>query len=394
MRLPCRPILIGVSAWSLGCGEADGVGGGFTTAPAGTSSDGSGSSSSSGGESSSTAIADSSSSVAPAMLVVECGEVPPAAVGATFSFTPMLSGDHGSALWSTEALPAGLVSAQIGGTIYGTPEAAGSYDVAITASEDGASASATCTIVVGPALSIDLDALGKPCLEPGDDPSALVVGGDGSPLSCSVPPGSGNGIIAPGLAVDPDTCMVTGTIDAADGDNYGTWAWMTRIEQAGVKTWVPYCATQAEPPMPGYVIDGDHSGQVGNILDPAVGTFAPGEPIAWAGGGAAVVRVTGPCGSNSCYHGVLLSIAGSPFDDVSLDPITTLHDVSDAPIGLAHEFSASGPPVAAGFEARPWVQSWFVRYCIAPDAVTCADGTAIDANGQGSLRFATIMRPQ
>ncbi|MBX7079561.1 MAG: hypothetical protein K1X88_10270 [Nannocystaceae bacterium] len=371
------------------CGGEDGVGYGSTATTTGTSTS-TGADTTTTSESSSTTDADSSSSAAPTMLAVDCADPPAGAVGASYSHTPTVSGDHGSVLWDVTGLPPGLTFAAIGGTIYGEPEDEGSYDVEITASEDGHSASATCTITIGAAFAIDLDALGKPCVEPGDDITVAISGGDGAAPSCTTPQGSGNGSIPDGITVDPDTCMIEGSIT----DGYGTWVWITVVEQSGVEAHVPYCATQDVLPMDWYAIDGDHSGQLGNVLEPAVGSFTPGQPIAWGGGGDPIVRVTGPCGMNSCYYGVQFSVGASPFDSVTLEPMGTLRDAMDAPIGLQHELTATGPAVPAAFEDRPWVLSWNMHYCIADTAAPCADGAAVTANGMGWLRFGTIMLPQ
>jgi len=50
--------------------------------------------------------------------------------------------------------------------------------------------------------------------------------------------------------------------------------------------------------------------------------------------------------------------------------------------------------VSAAFESRPWVLSWNLQYCISAMAADCVDTDAIQANGMGFLRFATIMLPQ
>jgi len=332
---------------------------------------------------------DSSSGPGP-MLAVDCNAPPAAAVGASWSHTPVATGASDTVLWSIEGLPAGLGFNPAGGTMYGTPEVEGSFDVEITASDDDESASTTCTIVVGAALAIDLDALGKPCVEPGDDIAMFTTGGDGASLVCGTPDGSGNGTRPPGITVNPDTCMIEGAIE----DGYGTWVWITAVEQSGHRVYVPYCATQDVLPEGWYTIDGDHSGQIGNFLAPKVATFAPGEPVAIGGSGDPVIRVTGPCGPNSCYYGLAFGVGASPFDEHAVQPVTALQDGNGTTIGFTHEISATGPAVSASFETRPWVLTWNLRYCISTQGTDCADAAAIDANGTGSLRFATIMMPQ
>jgi hypothetical protein len=382
---------VGVLVSLAACGGSDnpGLGG-----PDGDASSSAGSSTAVDDASSTTettvgSVADSSTG-APAPLLVDCNEPPMAAVGASYHHTPLVTGDDGSATWSMTGLPPGLVFNPIGGTIYGPPEMEGSYDVEVTATEDDRSDTQTCTISVGPSLTIDFGALGKPCIEPGDDIAQFASGGDGSALSCGTVNGSGNGSRPPGITVNPDTCMIEGAIE----DGYGTWVWITRVVQAGYETLVPYCATQDVLPMGWYVIDGDHSGQTGNVLEPKIGTFAPGRPVAWGGAGDPVIRVTGPCGPNSCYYGYALGIGGSQFDDVSLAPAMLMSDANGDPIGFMHSLSATGDAVAESFESRPWVLSWNLQYCISAAAADCADTDAIQANGLGFLRFATIMLPE
>lgn len=386
MRMRVLVVAIAVVA----CGDDDSPGvSGPGDAETGTPQDDT-SSTSETGTTETTAMSQGDASSGPAaMLAVDCAAPPAGAVGASYQHTPIATGASDTVLWTVEGLPDGLGINPAGGTIYGTPTVAGSFDAEVTASDDDESVSATCTIVVGPGLAIDLDALGKPCVEPGDDIAMFTSGGDGAPLACGTPSGSGNGVRPPGITVDPDTCMIEGSIE----DGYGTWAWITAVEQSGARVYVPYCATQDVLPAGWYVVDGDHSGDVGNFLVPKVGTFTAGEPVAIGGGGDPVFRVSGSCGP-ACYYGLAFGVGASPFTDHAVQPVAALHDMGGATIGFTHELSATGPAVSATFVDRPWVLVWNLRYCISSQAADCADAAAIDANGTGSLRFATIMMPQ
>ena len=106
-----------------------------------------------------------------------------------------------------------------------------------------------------------------------------------------------------------------------------------------------------------------------------------------------IFRIEGPCGTNSCYYGFLFSAGASPFAgaDISLAPRTLLHDVRRRADRLQpRAVSATAMAVDDFLEQRPWVLSLRFRYCISDTATDCTDGTAIDANGNGELRFGLI----
>jgi hypothetical protein len=186
--------------------------------------------------------------------------------------------------------------------------------------------------------------------------------------------------------------MIEGTI----ADGYGTWVWITEVIQSGYSAVVPYCMTQDVAPPGSYTITGDHSGMTDNVLDPAVFTFAPDTPIDFGGMGDPVFRIEGPCGMSSCYYGYLFSAGASPFQgaDIALGPSGLLHDAMNAPIGFQHELSATAMSVDDFLVDRPWVLSLNFRYCISDVSTDCDDGTAIDANGNGQLRFGLIALPE
>jgi hypothetical protein len=50
--------------------------------------------------------------------------------------------------------------------------------------------------------------------------------------------------------------------------------------------------------------------------------------------------------------------------------------------------------VESGYEARPWVLSWDLHYCISDTEADCNGTAAIEANGDGELRFGMIMLPE
>lgn len=322
-------------------------------------------------------------------LEIDCAEPPATAVGAVYSHKPVASGAVSAVVWSMANLPPGLSFNPVSGEIVGKATMAGSFDVEITATSLDQLGEQTCTVVVGEGFEIDLSSHTRPCIGPDDDLAMFVTGGVGDALACTTPGGSGGGSIPEGVTVDPDTCLIEGTI----ADGYGTWVWITRVEQAGAIAYVPYCMTQEVSPPGSYTISGDHSGALDNALEPAVVPFTAGAALDFGGMGDPIFRVEGPCGPNSCFYGVVFGAGPSPFGDLGIAPTTTLRDVNNAPIGLTHEFTATGDPVAESLEARPWALSINLRYCISTVASDCDGGDAIDANGMGTLRFGLIAVP-
>lgn len=377
-------------ALAVACGDGDSIG--TSTSITTTDAESSSTSTTDAESTSSTTEVESAdtTTVVAEPLVIDCADPPLAAVGASYSHTVSSSGGTGGVLWTISGLPPGLTFLNVTGAMYGIPEEEGTYDVEVTAEDDTSSITEVCTITVGPSFSIDFGALGKPCIEAGDDLLMYAAGGDGAMPTCVTPGGSGNASPPPGVTVNPATCMIEGAIE----EGYGTWVWITEVVQSDFTALVPFCATQDVPPVGSYGIDGDHSGLVGNVLAPAVGTFAADAPISWGGNGDPIVRVTGPCGSGGCYHAIYYTIGASPFDDTSASPIGTLDDANGDPIGLTHELSASGPPVPESFASRPWVLNWNLTYCLATDATSCADQKSAETNSMGSLHFGTIMMPE
>ncbi len=391
-----------VASLPLGCGSDADVGVG-TTAPPGTTSGGSsgsgGTGSSTGGSTgpatAGTAGGSSGGTTGGAMVEVDCNMPPLGAVGASYDHTFLASGGAGSYGWTASGLPDGIVLNPVTGQITGKPAAAGSYDVTVTASfgaNPPTEGMAVCTLDIAEAVSVDLGALGKPCVEMGDDVTGLIQGGNGGAITCSTPAGTFPFPLPAGLSVDPDTCAITGTITET---RYGTWAWMTRLEQSGAEAWVPYCATQPTPG--GYTIRVDHEGLMDAALVPATGVFTPGQPIAY---GAAAMdplfTITGVCNGGSCLYGYVYGVGATPFDagTLSLSPVQIVKDMNGGPIGFSHELSISGPAVAAALESRPWVFNLDLDYCLTTTGSECSGAMNIQTNGQGKLEFSVIMSPQ
>jgi hypothetical protein len=327
-------------------------------------------------------------------LTIDCGTPPMGAVGADYDHSPTAMGAEGPVTWQAMGLPMGMTIDPLSGALGGAPTEEGSFDVTITGDTMTQMGEAMCTIEVGPGLAVDLSGIG-PCITDSDDLLALVTGGDGSPIVCDTPQGSGDGILPDGVSVDPDSCAIMGS----STETYGTWVWMTRLTQAGHQIVVPYCYTVTQQEANAYTITATHSGGMGDHLTPMVGTFTPGQDISLGGNDDPLFEVRGPCGTNSCFYGFAFFVGGSQFGDCGmsncygLDP-AALIDTGNGPEGFSHNLYALGDPVDAGYEERPWVLSWELNYCISDVTMDCQGTDNIVANGNGVLRFGFIMYPE
>jgi hypothetical protein len=389
-------LLLGVLALAA-CNNGGDVSPGVSAGPEGTGSTSGGSGSTSGGSTFDTLDTDGGSGgTAGLMPQIDCADPPLAAVGAAYDHELALVDDLGvSWTWSATGLPPGLAMGPLGGDISGSPEEEGDFEVQVTVAHADDTGTTSCTISVGAALSVDLEALGAPCITEDDDVNDFVVGGDGSPLTCSTPGGPGEGRIPDGIGVGEDSCAIEGTTD----DAYGTWVWITQLRQSGLRVPVPYCYTIEDQPPGAYTITGSHSGGTDNHLEPAVVTFGPGEPLSYGGDGDPLFSVVQETPLAPLHFHFSFSIAASPFGDCGLDdcfgltPTTVLTNASDENIGFSHELFALGDTVPREFEDRPWVFTLETFYCLADNGTDCNDDNFL-ANGNGELRFGVIMVPE
>ncbi|HEY8376692.1 MAG TPA: Ig domain-containing protein, partial [Nannocystis sp.] len=181
----------------------------------------------------------------PPPLQVECGTPPMGAQGANYAHEPSASGGKPGYMWSAVGLPEGLTIHPSSGAISGVPTTPGEYMVELTVTDVAAATAMTsCAITINDALTVDYDALAAdgPCVTAGGKTILdYISGGDGSPITCSTPGGSGNGKIPTGLSVDPESCEITGSVAET---RYGSWSWIVAAEQSGVTVYAPYCAVQ------------------------------------------------------------------------------------------------------------------------------------------------------
>jgi hypothetical protein len=411
--------ITGASASQTTEGEATGESEGATTGgtSAGPASDtattntGTSPSTTEGETSESSDTDDATTEPAPP-LVVECGGPPSGALGASYEHFLVGSGGTAPYNWQISGLPPGLDYLSFSGKIFGTPTELGAFDLQITLTDaKGLVELDACTLKIDEPLSLDLEGFPSPCLTKDQTVLSYLSGGNGSPIVCSVPGGEGNGKLPAGLAIDEDDCTIKGAITEL---NYGTWAWIVAATQDGVSVYAPYCATQGLQLPQSHSITATHAG--GDQLDPATGTFAPGEPIKFDGDAEPLFEITG-CGGPPCYHETLVFFTASPFgggaceDDadgcVGICPLVPdgMEPDGDKQLpcnlldgfqGLEHELWAKGDAVPAAFEDRPWIAQHTFHYCLGNSPNYCAGGLdAIKEKGNNTnLEFAIIMWPE
>ncbi len=387
---------MGVLAVLTGCPSADaGIGVSTTASASGTTGAPSGSESSTGFDT----LADGSGDGTTAAPVVEvrCGEVPMAAVGADYDHAFEVDPDA-SWTWSADGLPAGLNLSPISGALSGTPTEVGSFELTVAVEGNGGTGEAVCMLEVGPALSADLSALARPCLGPDDVLADVLVGGDGSPTTCSTPSGTGDGRRPEAVSVGAESCAIEG---APTPDEFGTWVWITEVEQSGAETYVPYCITSDTPPEGSFDVTMSAGGEDDVLLEPRLGTFVVGDPVAFGGDGDPFVVVTGGCGGSACFYGFSYQVGASPFGGecgqdpcLGLGPTAIVDDIDGNPIGFSHEMFAFGPAVPESFAGRPFVLPWELTYCIADNGNDCDGNDNIVANAGAHVHISLLMRPR
>lgn len=345
-------------------------------------------------------LADGSAEGTTAAPSVEigCGELRAGALGAEYEHAFVLDPADASGTWSIAGLPEGLSFSPFGGELSGIPSEAGTFEVTVSLDGSAGMGETTCTLEVGPALSADLSVLARPCLGPGDSLQDVLVGGDGSELSCSTPAGNGSGSRPEAVTVGEDTCAIEGT---PTPDEWGTWVWITQVRQAGARVHVPFCITQETPSAGSFDVTMTRGDDTNVVLEPLVGSFAVGETIAFGGEGNPGFEVTGGCGGGACFYGFNFSVGASPFGGdcgedscLGLGPSAILTDEAGGPIGFSHEMFAFGPAVEEDFAGRPFVLPWELTYCIADDETACDGSEGILANAGAHVHVSLLMLPE
>ena len=348
-------------------------------------------------------------------LALECGMPPVGAIGAQYSHTVASFSGPQNAVFQADGLPAGLSMAG-GGQIVGVPEETGTFSatVTVTDTESGRSVSDTCSdFIVENRLDHDLfdlpDLAPLGCVPVGGDIDNHLIGGDGTPVTCSMetgdsdgcPNGDGNGIIPDGVSFDPQTCMSSGTPNDEHG---GTYAWIVRVEQSGVVLHVPFCATQ---PVDGFFHDVDylHGGMSRDLVAPLIVSYDPEAPLSLGNGMGTdpQVEVTAACPDQSCnFWGYTVSITCSPFDPpFDFENSGALFDDMNNRIGFFHGTEVSTQGMNVGDQPngnRTWIvhfREWYCTTTPADEALCDKDiGNNVKDNAQTRYTWPVIAVPQ
>lgn len=345
---------------------------------------------------------------------IDCATLPPAAVGAEYSFTPNVGGGSGDYEdWQATGLPPGLSIDPVTGEISGIPEpgpepgqeAFDFADITISVFDagKGQAFSAECgNLVLNPrlnSLAVGLeDYRCVPYTASKEEMIAFLGGGDGTEITCRMPGagsgtcplGDGNGRLAPGITFDPDTCTHSGSIS---GNRFGTWVWMVELEQSGYETVVPFCATND--------LDTFHdirllvNGTDDDELKPGTYGFDPDQELSF-GNGIYHWDIDSPdCPGSECNtFGFRFDVVCSPFD-INAPYQITLSPSGGTETGLSHEMTATGPVPAESFRWRPWVASFEMSYCTSSVAFFC-DAQNVDQfeqNAQTKYHFDVVAYP-
>ncbi len=318
-----------------------------------------------------------------------CDALATAAVAASYADRPISSTDEWSK-WEAEGLPAGLDIDPRDGTIRGTPERPGHYELQISAQAESAKvrSSTDCTLRVQDRLAVDTEQLPGHCVSAMDLANATMSSflrpgtGDNSAIGCTdlavigpndCPLGDGNGVRPPGVEVQWD-CTLHGTPEL--DTRIGTHVWMVKVTQSGNEVFVPFCATRPA------AADQKHQLSIradDQDLDPYLPYLLDidFEDALKFGTGAQDQTAPDPefqfedpdCASGECdAREVFLAASCSAFapDEWSLDPFTALKDAGSRITGGSHGLQGKGNQTAAPidkFTGRPWVSSLHLSYC-------------------------------
>jgi len=348
------------------------------------------------------------------VLDIDCGTPPPAAVGATFAHTVTAMGGDGAYTFGG-TLPDGLAIDPASGSITGVPTMAGAASLELTVTDgSGGMGTQSCPLPIAEHVDVDLALEAVPyCITgaPGDTlQQAIVPGtGDGSPITCDHPGGSGTGDMPQGISLDPDTCEVSGSVTES---RYGTWAFMVRGQQSGADVWIPYCVSNTTQGT--FTITADHSGRTDNALEPLMRLFDPAQAVFAGDANDPIIRVVDPgaCEDGSCnFFGFSFFINASAFDiapDVYDDdgdgdtdegkPIVVdgalFDDANGDAIGLSHGLRLnSNAPIGAPLDARTWIVNLDLDYCLGNNNGDCPEND-ISGSADGFFVFSVIMVPQ
>ena len=253
---------------------------------------------------------------------------------------------------------------------------------------------------VGP-LEVDGDALllrhPDGCVGPGvsltdllDD--GVLVGGDGSAITCEYVPGMGNGILPAGIEVDPQTCEVKGSVSITEP--YGRHVWITSVIQGDAVVYVPQCAAQDAQMVNAYSITKQSQGVV-STLKPGVAKMSGGAVSYGTDTPDPRVEVTTVWEEPAFFWAYTFGYSSPEVDAmVSSSENGDLVDEKEGLVGFYHGIHFGIDDIAPALLNRHWVFSIFIDYCIAPLQADCGTPELNKKNGDGSnYAFSVVVRP-
>ncbi|HEY0134283.1 MAG TPA: hypothetical protein VGB85_09390, partial [Nannocystis sp.] len=259
-------------------------------------------------------------------------------------------------------------------------------------------------LIINDPISVDTDALLK--VYPGCVPldvtlaqlqsDGIIYGGDGTPITCELKPGRGNGsdnydndpetpsTHPPGLTLT-DACAVTGTISPSLP--YGVYAFITTFTQSGQFAYVPYCAAQMVQPGSAYDIIREDTG-TDATFKPGVVVLGEGEMLSY-GTNVPDPKVTvtddvGACANNTCFYSFVFgyNTLSSMFSSVSASPNSKFP--AQGFDGFTHALIVKDNALDI-FRGRAYVTNIRFDYCIADNADDCGNDPKYTAAQRGEL---------
>ena len=363
---------------------------------------------------------------------IECidatGSIPDGFVGLVYTdFTIKAPGGVPPYTWEVTGLPPGLTftpapDGGVTGVVSGIPTAKGTFKVEVRITDkSGTQTIQQCgDLVISDPISVDpgelLGAYPDGCVPLGVSLAQLqsdgiLFGGDGTPITCELRAGRGNGsgdfdndvatpdTLPPGLALD-GACAVTGTVSPSLP--FGIYGFITTFSQSGQNAYVPYCAPQMSQPPKAYDIFREDTGS------PA--TFKPGHITVGAGESISYgtdvpdpkVTVTddvGACVGNNCFYTFVFTYNTlSSMAKVNANPNKKFPDAGFD--GFTHAVKITDGPLDSIFRGRAYVANVRFDYCIADNDQDCGNAKSFSSmqrselvrqNGGGSSYYFSLV---
>ncbi|MCA9636182.1 MAG: putative Ig domain-containing protein [Myxococcales bacterium] len=337
---------------------------------------------------------------------IVCGDpsVPTGIMGEPYMHTLQMAPGVGSPpfTWDAQGLPMGLSLDTNTGVISGTPTEVGQFNITVTAVDSqGTVFNQDCGILeIFPRLDVDGDKLLQVypdgCVPSGvtmqdliDD--GVLVGGDGTPITCEYRQSLGNGRFPAGVSIDANDCSIQGT--PSNSEPYGMHVWITTFSQGNVNAFVPYCTPQMVQAPGAYSVTKTYQGVESTLKS---GTTQQSGSMAAFGDNTPdpMVEVEEVCNAPACFYKFYFAYNTlSAMASVSANPNGKL-GMGGAFDGFFHALRFTDPGVPASITGRHWVVNIDFVYCISDTESDCDSKEKAIANGSGSnYIFGVVVRP-